>query len=230
MDKIPIYFVPGMAASPLIFDYIKLPADRFEVRVLEWIMPIEKESLKDYSKRLALGIKHDNPVVIGVSMGGLVVQEIAKVIQVRKVIIISSVKCNAEFPRRMRVAKIMKLYRFFPTRMMQNVDRINRYFPPGNRIKKRLELYEKFLAVRDKKYLDWAFEKIIEWDRAKPEVDVIHIHGTDDMVFPAKYLKDYIPVKGGTHIMILNRYNWFNENLPGIILGETDIEKLKVNR
>jgi pimeloyl-ACP methyl ester carboxylesterase len=218
MEKIPVYFVPGMAASPLIFEYIKLPEDRFEMFFLEWMIPNDGETLKQYSARMAEGIKHGNPVLIGVSLGGLVVQEMADIIRTRKVIIISSAKCNKEFPRRMKFAKLTKIYKTFPTRMIQNVDAVRKLFPGNNVLNRRLDLYEKYLAVRDKKYLDWAFKVVIEWDREVPNPDVIHIHGDADGVFPVRYIKNYVPVKGGTHIMIINRFSWMNEHLPGLIL------------
>ena len=41
------------------------------------------------------------------------------------------------------------------------------------------------------------------------------------LLFPKKNIKVFINVKGGTHLMILNRYRWFNDNLPKLILGET---------
>ena len=85
-------------------------------------------------------------------------------------------------------------------------------------IKQRLALYEKFLSVRNKHYLDWAIEQIIHWERKDIDPEIIHIHGDADEVFPPKYIKEYIPVKGGTHIMILSKYKWLNENLPKIIL------------
>lgn len=230
MEKIPVYFVPGLASSPLIFEYIKLPEDKFETHIIEWILPEKNESMRDYSCRLAEQIKHKDPVLIGVSMGGLIVQEMCMAMKARKVIIISSVKSIKEFPRRMWFARNTKLYKLFPTRMMQHVEKINKLFPGNNMVKRRLKLYEKFLGFRDKKYLDWSFKSILQWDRTEPDPNVIHIHGTDDMVFPARYIRDYIPVKGGTHIMIINRFSWMNEHLPGIILGETDIEKLKIKK
>lgn len=220
MDRIPVYFMPGMAASPKIFENIKLPEDRFEMFFLEWCLPGENESIADYAKRIAENIKHDNPVLIGVSFGGVLVQEIARIIKARKVIIISSVKCNTEFPRRMRFAKMTRAYRVFPTSLMQRVDWLAKIAVGNNMITRRLNLYEKFLSVRDKKYLDWAFKTIILWDRNEPDDNVVHIHGDADEVFPPKYVTNYIPVKGGTHIMILNKAKWLNENLPRIILEE----------
>ena len=91
-------------------------------------------------------------------------------------------------------------------------------FSFGKKVNKRLKLYEKFLSVRDKRYLDWAIEQVILWDRTNIDLDVIHIHGDADDVFPIKYIKDCIIVEGGTHIMIINKYRWLNANLPQIIL------------
>jgi len=220
MDKIPVYFMPGLAASPKIFENIKLPEDRFEMFYLEWCLPVENESIEDYAARIVQNITHKNPVLIGVSFGGVLVQEMARLVKTRKVIIISSVKCNTEFPRRMRFAKMTRAYRFFPTGIMVKVDWLAKIAIGNNMISRRLNLYEKFLSVRDKKYLDWALRTIILWSRTEPDDNVIHIHGDADEVFPPKYIKGFIPVKGGKHIMIINKYKWLNENLPGIILED----------
>jgi pimeloyl-ACP methyl ester carboxylesterase len=220
MERIPVYFMPGMAASSKIFENITLPEDKFEMFFLEWLLPFDNEPLTEYAKRIAENIKHDNPVLIGVSFGGLIVQEVCRIINARKVIIISSVRSSLEFPRRMRFAKMTHAYRIFPTRLMERVDWLAKFSYGNNMITRRLNLYEKFLSVRDKKYLDWAFEKIIRWERTEPDETVIHIHGENDEVFPSKYIKNYIPIKGGTHIMILNKAKWLNENLPRLILEE----------
>ncbi len=217
MSKIPVYMMPGLAASSTIFERIILPEDVFEIVLLEWEIPLENETLSEYAKRITHKIIHPNPVLIGVSFGGILVQEMAKFIDARKVIIISSVKTNLEFPRRMKVAKTTKAYQLIPTNLIANVESLSK-FSFGTTIDKRLKLYEKFLRVRDKRYLDWAVEQIILWDRTIVDVNVIHIHGDQDDVFPIKYIRNCIVVKGGSHVMILNKYKWFNENLPKIIL------------
>jgi hypothetical protein len=74
--------------------------------------------------------------------------------------------------------------------------------------------------MRDKEYLDWALEAIVNWDRETPEPGLIHIHGDQDAVFPMSHLGPCLCVEGGTHTMIIHRYKWFNERLPGIILEE----------
>lgn len=217
MSKIPVYFMPGLAASAAIFERIQLPDVDFEVHLLEWEIPLAKESLDEYAKRIAEKIKRENPVLIGVSFGGILVQEMAKHIDARKVIIISSVKSNLEFPRRMKIAKTTKAYKLIPMSLILNLENLAK-FSFGAKINHRLKLYEKFLSVRDIGYLEWAVEKVILWDRTVVDESVIHIHGDMDDVFPIKYIKECTVVEGGTHIMILNKYRWFNANLAAVIL------------
>ncbi|MFV8322431.1 alpha/beta hydrolase [Flavobacterium sp. LB3P21] len=218
MSKIPVYLMPGLAASTTIFERIALPDEMFEIIFLEWEIPLNDESLTVYAKRITEKIKHKNPVLIGVSFGGILVQEMAKYVEARKIIIISSVKSNVEFPRRMKIAKTTKAYKLIPMNLIANIESLAK-FSFGEKVNQRLKLYEKFLSVRDIRYLNWAVEQVILWDRTVADEKVIHIHGDMDDVFPIKYIKNCVVVKGGTHIMILNKYKWLNENLPSIILG-----------
>lgn len=225
--KISVYCMPGLAASSLIFERIILSESLFEMHLLDWELPIGDESLPNYAKRMAQKITEPNPVLIGVSFGGILVQEMAAFLNPLKVIIISSVKTNLEFPRRMKIAKTTKAYKLIPTSIFSNMEKLSA-FSFGKLIAQRFKLYERYLSVREVYYLDWAIESILLWDRTQADPNVIHIHGDADEVFPMQYIKDCIVLKGGTHVMILSKYKWLNENLPAIILGEfLDSEKEK---
>jgi pimeloyl-ACP methyl ester carboxylesterase len=217
MSKIHIYLMPGLAASSTIFENIKLPEEQFELHYLDWFIPESKQSLTDYAQKMATFVTHENPVLIGVSFGGILVQEMAQFLNLRKLIIISSVKCHDEMPQTMKIAKATKAYKLLPTSLLKDLDALTKY-AFGTIMKNRLELYKKFLTMNDKRYLDWAIEQVICWECTEIDPKVIHIHGDTDSVFPAQNIKNFIPVKAGTHIMIINRFKWFNENLPKIIL------------
>jgi pimeloyl-ACP methyl ester carboxylesterase len=219
MNKIPVYFMPGLAAGPSIFENIKLPEEQFEMYFLEWFLPIENESIESYALRMTQKITHNNPVLIGVSFGGVLVQEMAKIIKTAKVIIISSVKSPREFPPRFKVAKVTKAYKLVPTQLLADIEKLVKYAFGDNIVAKRIKLYEKYLSVRDKNYLDWAIETILCWNPKVVNQSIIHIHGDADEVFPIKHIKNCIVIKGGTHIMILNKFKWMNENLPKLILN-----------
>lgn len=219
VSAIPVYMMPGMAANPSIFENIRLPSERFQVFWLEWKLPQKDESLKDYARRMTEEIKHDDPVLIGVSFGGILVQEIASIISVRKVIIISSVKTRKELPFHMRVARKTSLHKLLPTSLVSHVELLQRY-AVGEPVTRRLALYEKYLSVRDKDYLDWSIHQVVNWKREEVLPGLLHIHGDRDAVFPAYRIRKCIWVKGGTHVMIVNRFRWFNEHLPEFIEGE----------
>lgn len=213
-----VYLMPGMAASPLIFEHINLPESQFKIHKLEWFLPKTDELLIDYALRMAKKIKHKNCVLIGVSFGGILVQEVCKHIEVRKLIIVSSVKTSAELPTKMHLAKYTKIYKLIPTALASKIDVITKY-AVGKKLKKRLNLYKLYLSVSDKNYLNWAIENMLNWNQEKYKPNIIHIHGDNDNVFPIKNIKNPIIVKQGTHAMILYKYKWFNKNLPNIILG-----------
>ena len=79
--------MPGMAANSSIFEHIQLPDNDFKMHFLEWVIPTKRESLVSYARRMVLKIEYPNVVLIGVSFGGVLVQEMSKQINLRKLII-----------------------------------------------------------------------------------------------------------------------------------------------
>jgi pimeloyl-ACP methyl ester carboxylesterase len=216
-SKIPVYFMPGMATSSNIFDNIILSPEIFDIYFLEWSIPEKGISLKKYAKLMCSYVKHENPVLIGVSLGGLLVQEMARIISTRKVIIISSVKSQNELPKKMHFARVTRIHKLLPTGMVNNVELLAKY-AFGEAVTKRLSLYEKYLSVRDKGYINWSIDQVVNWKEEGVIANLVHIHGEKDPVFPITNINDCIKVKNGTHTMIIHRYRWFNEHLPQIIL------------
>ncbi len=202
--KIHVYFVPGLAAGKEIFKNIRLPEDRFSVHYLDWIIPEKKEPIAAYARRMAEFVTEPQAILAGVSFGGVVAQEMAPFLNLRKLIIISSVKATSEMPFRLKFARKTGLYRLIPTRLMLSSDDLTK-FAIGPRSKKRLQLYQAFLNIRDHRYLNWAIRNMVCWNRKTPDEDVVHIHGDSDIIFPIKHIENCRIVEGGTHIMLLDK-------------------------
>ena len=216
-NKIHVYFIPGMAANPSIFKHIQLPEDQFEQHLLSWFVPEKNMTLSEYALKMTQSISHENVILVGVSFGGLLVQEMARHVKTRKVIVVSSVKHESELPKRMLFAKYTKVHKLLPTGLVNNVELLAKY-AFGETVNKRLELYEEYLSIRDKYYIDWSIDQIVNWKQNYCPECLVHIHGEKDNVFPIGNIKDCIRVKNGTHTMIIHRAKWFNEHLPTIIL------------
>ncbi len=205
MIKTPVYFVPGLAANTKIFEYLSLSEDHFEIHFLDWLLPTSVgESIQEYAQRMCANIQHKNPILVGVSFGGIMVQEMSKLIDCEKVIIISSIKSNKELPKRLRLAQITGVYKLFPSKIIANIESYEHYFF-NDYLKKRAELYKVYLSIRDKQYLQWAIYNVLHWQQNEPLTNLVHIHGDNDEVFPSKHIKEYTKIKNGTHIMILNK-------------------------
>ena len=162
-----IYFVPGLAASKEIFRNIKMDPERYRVHVIDWIIPKKKETLDEYARRMAAFVDQKPAVLVGVSFGGVVAQEMSQFLELERLLIVSSVKTRFELPRRMRLAKKTKAYKLLPTGWALSVKDLTK-LAIGPRSKRRLQLYQEYLWVRDKTYLDWAIENMICWQREEP--------------------------------------------------------------
>ncbi len=217
VKKIHIYFVPGLAASSNIFEFIKLPDEKYELHYLDWIIPDTKhESLENYVKRLGINILHQNPVLIGVSFGGIIVQELGKIIQTKRIIIISSIKNKNEFPKRLKFLQRSKLYKLFPTKRISEINDFSKY-NFNEYLEKKSNLYNKYMGVRNEKYLDWAIYNVLHWKSENYSKNIIHIHGSKDEIFPIKYIKNCIEIKDGNHAMIITKAKKINRILQEII-------------
>ena len=83
MEKTPIYFMPGLAASPKIFENLAFDLDRYTLHYLNWIAPqSSEEDIGSYACRLSAKIKEKNPVLIGVSFGGIIVIKFSCVLSI----------------------------------------------------------------------------------------------------------------------------------------------------
>ena len=218
MKTVNLYFMPGMAASPKIFEFISLPKP-FKIHLLSWIPPFKKEPLTDYAIRMCGRVTQTNPILLGVSFGGVLVQEMSKHLPSCKVIIVSSVKSKDELPLSMKMSKKTNAHKLLPMQWINNLDNLS-LFVFGEGIKKRLALYQKYLSERNPDYLSWAIDSLINWDNTEVLKNIIHIHGEKDTVFPIKNLSHpFIKIKGG-HTAIITQAHWFNKELSKILLKD----------
>jgi hypothetical protein len=161
-------------------------------------------------------VKHSNSVLIGVSFGGIVAQEMSQFLELKKLIIISSIKTRFELPKRLLIAKKIKAYRLMPINTLLRSEFLLN-FAIGPKTKRKLSLYQKYLSVRNKTYIEWSIRQLLNWKREEPVSGIIHIQGDRDTVFPIQNITDPIVVQGGTHVMIMQKAKWLSGELPDII-------------
>lgn len=209
-----LYLFPGLGADESIFRNLKLPG--YEIVHIKWIKPLNGENVADYAARLTYQIKDDTEaVLIGLSFGGMVAQEIAKLIDPTMTIIVSSIKTVKEKPIQMDIAKKLRPHKLIPSILAIEFD----FWYPWTFGK--TTAFEKSYIKRMARgihpdFTDWATDAAINWENTVTVPNLLHIHGTKDNLFPPCYIKNARMIKGGTHFMVYNRA----DEVAEIILNE----------
>ena len=146
--KTPVYFIPGLAAGKEIFEYISLPEELYDVHIIEWIIPKKRETIRQYAMRMAALVNKPKPILIGVSFGGVMAQEMNEFLDLKKLIIISSIKSKNEIPTKMRIFKTIPAYRLIPSSFLENTKKLVRY-GLGIKSKNKLQLYLSLIHISE---------------------------------------------------------------------------------
>ncbi|MCY7420364.1 MAG: alpha/beta hydrolase [Chitinophagaceae bacterium] len=197
-----VYFIAGLGANKRAFDYLDL--SWCSPVFIDWIDPLPKESLVDYALRLRQVITEPNPVIVGVSFGGMLVTEMAKADDTIRAIIISSNKTYKEFPAYLRMWKYLPVYRLLNPKLVKASGGLTcRIMGPQGIAQK--ETFKKILSETDPRFTVWAIDAILHWQNKSIPANVIHIHGSGDRLLPAKFVKAHYIVDKGRHIMIMDK-------------------------
>ena len=198
-----IYCISGLGADEGAFSRLKITG--YQLVYLPWLLPEKKESIRDYALRMSVGIKEDNPIIMGLSFGGMMAIEIAKLLPVAKIILISSIKTTDELPNWMKRIASLNLNKIFPMRPRKILE------PVQNRFLGITNNSEEIIMVRNYRknapiiYTTWAINEVVNWRNDFMHPSIFHIHGDNDKMFPIKNLLPSYIVKGGGHFMIMNK-------------------------
>jgi pimeloyl-ACP methyl ester carboxylesterase len=203
-----IYCLSGLGADQRIFHKLNIPAT--DMQHLDWLLPIERsEELSDYAKRLAANIRHEHPVLMGVSFGGMMAIEIAKLIPVKAVILISSVKSSQELPVWMKVFGKCKAEYLLPSvplksiRPLTAIRPIQNYFL-GADTPEAIEIANEFRDNVNPLYLKWSVRQIFNWKNDWSPPKIFHLHGDNDKLFPIARIKPTHVIRNGGHFMVMS--------------------------
>lgn len=195
-----IYCFSGLGADERVFQNMNFHPH--EVIHMKWIMPKENESLQSYALRMGTSINQDEPfVLMGLSFGGMLVQELSKTTKPHKTIVISSIAGKHEKPFRTRMMDIFNVYRFIPGKYFNQPSKIAFYLF-GAKTEEEKKILTEILTESDPRYIRWALNTISRWNNSET-VPAFRIHGSEDRLFPIKNIKHNYIVKGGGHLMVI---------------------------
>lgn len=211
---LPLILLPGMGADARLF---RAQAAAFANLVTpNWITPQPEETLPSYAKRMAAAVDPGGPCLVGgVSFGGMVALEMARHLDARACLLIASIRSPDELPWRLRMLRR-------PVRLVPNTCGsvatccarmalalgLRRWKGP---LREELEQ----LADTEGRFLLWSGKAILNWQPTLPPlgIPVIHLHGTQDHILPARLTHPDVLVPGAGHVLPLTHPEAVNEFL-----------------
>ena len=208
----------GLGLDPAIFKRLDLAAD--EIYHLHWLEPEVNETLEHYAARMAEGIeaRDGNLVFIGHSFGGVLMQEISKIIPPQKIILLSSIKSKKE-----KTAAMNIWMRAFPVHKIAGQKMILSTFKSwgkhhGYDSPEAQKVFREAASQHSSYYFKWATTEICKWESQGINTPIVHIHGTKDKTFPHRKIKPpVILVEGGDHIMVFNKAEEVSLIINGVL-------------
>lgn len=198
-----VYCISGLGADKRVFGHLQLPG--CEMIHLPWVPPIGKESLQSYATRMAASIETPEPILMGMSFGGIMAIEIAKLLPVKRIWLLSTVKQRSEMPPYMRFGKYVPLHRlamlFNPHRWLGRLENYNL----GVETEEEAQMVASYRKSVDNRYIHWAIDAIVNWEAPRPPGNTFHIHGGKDRIFPVRLANPDVAIPGAGHLMAHNR-------------------------
>ncbi len=205
-----IYIFSGLGVDERIFQ--RLDFSDFKVTFIEWIVPQGNETIEQYATRLIEQISTLKPILIGLSFGGIMAIEVAKQIDIEKVIVISAVKTRKELPPYYRLAGNLKIHKLVPTRLFKRSNFFTYWlFDAKSQFDKKL--LKQILYDTNPIFIKWAIDKVVCWRNQTIVENIFHIHGVRDWILPLRYVTCDKIIKSGGHLMTLNRAEEMNDVL-----------------
>ncbi|MCK5781049.1 MAG: alpha/beta hydrolase [Flavobacteriales bacterium] len=207
-----------MGANSKVFE--RLDLSTYNLNFIDWLIPLNNEKIEDYAQRMAKDIDRSKTVIlIGMSFGGIMVQEIAKFVKTEKIIIISSIKDKNELPLSYNISASLNLHKLIPSFLFHNTKLLGKVLFGKNK-ESTLKVMERYFTMKDIRYSRWAINEIVNWKGPQQKNNILHVHGTKDTIFPAKYITNATFVKNGTHLMIFNKANIVNKHFTDFLSKE----------
>ena len=123
MNNLKIFCISGLGANELA--YSKIGILGFPKVIVPWLKSLPGETLKQYSLRIIE--KHNisqNDILVGLSFGGLICQEIAVKIKTKNLILISSFRDKEDLKPIFKYGLKSQIYRLMPNKRVRVIDEI----------------------------------------------------------------------------------------------------------
>ena len=158
--------------------------------------------------------------ILGLSFGGIVAAEIAKLLHPKSVVFISSLKSSYDMPLYFKIAYKLRIYKLIPMKRILTSKKFIQLIFGIDRDKKN-NLFNELIDLSNPSFVKWAIRSIISWDNRQLPKKYLHLHGGKDLVFPFRYLKnEVIEFRRASHFMVFTNGKSVSEAINNFLLKD----------
>ena len=198
-----VFCFSGLGADERLFSRLDIPG--VDLHAIRYAPPTYLETISEYTERIAEALKPcGNDIYLGVSFGGMIAQELARIQKPQRTIIISSLTNTEQLPGIFH--KINN-----PTMRLLLTKGTRRLALPligwlnGLKSKDDRAILKQMALDADPRFLRWSMQQLLDWQTPDDIGDLVHIHGTADRIIPIKDVSPTHTIENGSHFMVLDR-------------------------
>lgn len=209
---VPLILFSGMGADASIFQQQKLAFPKLTVPT--WPAPYDGDDLTSYCARFADTLDPHRPCIVGgASFGGIVALEMTRHLDALACLLIGSVGGPSQLPKRVRLLRpFSPALNMTPITMLQK-SAASAVVAASKVDAKHLASISRQFSEADANVLRWSARQILSWNSSYDDIDVRHIHGDRDHVFPISCVDPDEVVFGGGHVISMTHGEQVNEFL-----------------
>jgi hypothetical protein len=197
-----IYCISGLGADYRLFQNLAVPG--YTIVPLPWLPIDPADTLPSFAMKMAKQIPEANPIILGLSFGGMLATEIGKQVQASKIFLISSAKTNAELGYRSALLQWISKKELIPASMFNRPFSLLLHMLGADTAADKAFL-SRIISEANTTFVRRAIHLILHWKNDSYPPIITHIHGTKDLIISPRHIKADYWIEGGSHIMIYNR-------------------------
>lgn len=211
-----IYAIPGIGTTKELFQNIAVAGH--ELKILEWPAAEKQFTMTDYAKAFIPQIDTQQPVnLMGVSFGGMLCAELSHHISTKKVVLISSCRNRREFPFLLRFLRVVPVHKLISERLFRRL--VERTYYVFGFDKNLAHAFAAMAWQMPPHYFSRCIDYIIQWKRTDDHPSIVSIHGDADRLLTPTNIRKGYSIKGGSHVMVLEKANDINPILSKEFYG-----------
>lgn len=196
-----LVLLPGLGADARLFDPQRAMFP--EIEVPPWLPHREDESLADYARRMAATVTPSADLYLGgVSFGGMVALDMARLLQPRAVFLIASCRTGRQIAPHLRY--FVTFAHMFPARAFAVGAKLSALYMRkfGHLTEEQEAFFAEMLADVQPAFVRWGIAAITAWPGpGELPMPIYHIHGSADELIPVEGVRPDQVVPGGGHLL-----------------------------